>query len=329
MRSTWYFVPFFAMFLLPLGSGFAKSQAPVEVLLQPHSNGRLIVAAKVNGEGPYPFLIDTGASITLLDRALFRELGLRTEGQVALAGIKGESAQDLGMVDEVSVNGLSVSPLNVLSVRDLEVDSIKVRGILGENFLSHFDLLIDNQHGRISLDRSGALVNQLAGERLPITFDSATAARGLKARPTVAVTLPAYGSTPLTLLLDSASDTVLVRAPKNRRRTTGASASEIKVTMHSVYGTVECASWEDELRWGKFHANGVRVTACSGPVSDKLGNEGSLPTSAFKQIFVSHSGSFVVLNPSRRTMSGPEVAGLATVPARNDLSDSAGPEGTQ
>jgi hypothetical protein len=41
------------------------------------------------------------------------------------------------------------------------------QGILGENFLKHFDVLIDNDRHTLALDRTNGLAQSLAGERLP------------------------------------------------------------------------------------------------------------------------------------------------------------------
>ncbi len=48
--------------------------------MRPYKGTRSVVAVKVNGAGPYDFMVDTGATITVLDTALFHELGLRAMG---------------------------------------------------------------------------------------------------------------------------------------------------------------------------------------------------------------------------------------------------------
>jgi hypothetical protein len=43
-----------------------------------------------------------------------------------------------------------------------------VRGILGENFLDHFDL-IDNEHRQLLFDEGGSLASGFEGEHLPMS----------------------------------------------------------------------------------------------------------------------------------------------------------------
>jgi len=42
-----------------------------------------------------------------------------------------------------------------------------IRGVLAENFLAHFDVLIDYEHGLLCLDEANALKEDLRGERIP------------------------------------------------------------------------------------------------------------------------------------------------------------------
>jgi hypothetical protein len=44
----------------------------------------------------------------------------------------------------------------------------KLRGIVGENFLGHFDFLIDNGHRALCLDASGLMASAIKGSHLPL-----------------------------------------------------------------------------------------------------------------------------------------------------------------
>jgi len=46
-----------------------------------------IVAVSVNHSGPYNFLLDTGAQMTMVDPALAAELHLNTQGSAGVAGV--------------------------------------------------------------------------------------------------------------------------------------------------------------------------------------------------------------------------------------------------
>ena len=44
----------------------------------------------------------------------------------------------------------------------------RIRGVLGENFLSHFDLLIDYAHKLLCLDPTTSMRDKVRGERIPL-----------------------------------------------------------------------------------------------------------------------------------------------------------------
>ena len=291
--------------VLLMGPVASLAEPAVEVQLKPHQRGRLVVEAYVNQRGPYDFLVDTGASTTLVDAALFQELGLRASGDVQLASVLGQKATALAVADAVSVGGLEISPITVLSVSKLEFGSLRVRGVLGENFLSRFDLLIDNQRGRLSLDPGRILADELEGERLPMTLTGAAGDDRSKARPLVWVKVAGFGARPMKLLLDSAADVLLLRPRSSLRRSTLPNGSEARLSVHSVYGAVECDSWEDGMQWGEYRASQMRMARCDAPAAAAaaLDDEGSLPTRDFKRIFVSHSGAYAMVNPATRPKS--------------------------
>ena len=51
--------------------GFAESSQTATVSMRPYNGRRPVVAVKVNGAGPYDFMVDTGATVTVLDTSLF------------------------------------------------------------------------------------------------------------------------------------------------------------------------------------------------------------------------------------------------------------------
>ena len=129
----------------------AASQQPVTVSMRPYRGTRSVVAVKLNGAGPYDFMVDTGATVTVLDAALFQELGLRAEGASHVASSAGATDQILFVVQEITLDSLTARNITVVSMKSpmTGIGYYGVRGILGENFLRHFDILLDNQHRRI------------------------------------------------------------------------------------------------------------------------------------------------------------------------------------
>ncbi len=116
------------------------------------NGGTLVyVPMKVNGHGPYEFVLDTGSSNSSVDRSLVRALGLPKTGQMhPVQGVTGSGVVPMVRVRHWSIGGVSMHGTS-LSVVDL---GIGVGGLLGSDELCRFgDVILDFQHNRLILDR--------------------------------------------------------------------------------------------------------------------------------------------------------------------------------
>jgi predicted aspartyl protease len=70
---------------------------------------KIYIETMINGKGPYPFIFDTGASVTVFDKSLSDELDLEVVGQSEIGDPSGSQQLpvDLVMIDELQVGGLS------------------------------------------------------------------------------------------------------------------------------------------------------------------------------------------------------------------------------
>jgi hypothetical protein len=83
----------------------------------------------------------------------------------------------------------------------------RIRGVLGENFLAHFDLLIDYPHKLLCLDEGRVVQGAFRGERIPlVTARHAEDELPFTDRLVIAVSLSDTGGLPILLQLDSGSD---------------------------------------------------------------------------------------------------------------------------
>jgi len=62
----------------------------------------------------------------------------------------------------------------VYNLQNLRSHDPKVRGILGEDFLQHFDMLIDNAHWQLCLDDSGGMRTNVKGSHIALAVSSET-----------------------------------------------------------------------------------------------------------------------------------------------------------
>ena len=128
---------------LPIaGAQNAATQAATTDIIKTVGDGhdRLTVPVRIGKDGPYDFLIDTGAERTVLARGLAERLGLVPNGRATLIGVAGSLAVDLVDVAEVRLGSRSFYDL---SAPLLEGSHIGADGIIGLDGLRNQRVLID------------------------------------------------------------------------------------------------------------------------------------------------------------------------------------------
>jgi hypothetical protein len=156
----------------------AATSVPV-LLAEPHCPGnvasvplhltnghQMIVAVSVNHSGPYNFLLDTGTQMTMVEPSLADELHLNTQGSAGVAGVGFLASAPFAQLDLLEVGSHPIANQKVL-VFDFQnshpVDLHLFRGVLGEDFLGQFDMLIDNAYNLLCLDDSSAMAAEVKG----------------------------------------------------------------------------------------------------------------------------------------------------------------------
>lgn len=236
-------------------------------------NGRPTVGGVfLNGQGPFRFLLDTGAQANLVEPSIARKLGLAPTSQVAIATVAGITRVAGGRVSEVSLGSVTASNQDFLfsTLGVLHASSPEIQGILGQQFLSGFDYLLDFANRRLVL-----------GETVP---DG-----GSRVGIEMVHGCPAIETSEGRLVLDSgAADTVLFRAPSavpdGRIRTASGWVSASTV-------------WDLRLRVAGREYRPANALAMPRTALDEFG-DGLLPTSLFHAIFISNSGRYAILDPA-------------------------------
>jgi predicted aspartyl protease len=116
------------------------------------NGGTLVyIPVRVNGHGPFEFVLDTGSSNSSVDRSLVRVLGLQRTGQThPVQGVTGSGVVPVVRVRRWTLGGVPLHGTS-LSVVDL---GIGVGGLLGSDELCRFsNVALDFQHNRVVIDR--------------------------------------------------------------------------------------------------------------------------------------------------------------------------------
>ncbi len=196
LDSVWANVPLAASFFDPPESrtgDVAWLRTPGTASLPFRYEGRGVwVKASINGAPPADFLLDTGCSITALDRDYAQGLGLVPEGTSVVEGVGALAEASFSTVkrlrlagpdgDGVELRGLHVSLVDLGG----DMESMlwrKVAGLIGYDFFSRLVTEIDFDSARVTLREPAGYVYAGRGQAVPMGFS-----RGV---PTIQLTLGA------------------------------------------------------------------------------------------------------------------------------------------
>jgi hypothetical protein len=289
-----------ALLLLTSSVAFGETQCPGSVVpVQYHSlpHSHIGISATINGSGPYEFMVDTGAQITVIDPALARELKLESTGSLNIVTVSSHVDSPL-----VSAELMTIGPVSVRRIRmaaedlgTVQADYPGLRGILGNNFLSRFDLLIDNAHRLLCFDDSHRMLQFLRGERVPILSDAPPDSSSPSASAIlVSVHLPDDGKLGSVLRLDSGSNVPLLYVDHQARTSARVQGSTIGKQAQFVYAYTP----ERNVRLGSQKEMQIAfATPASGHLYSKTGEDGVLPTTLFKRVLISAADHFVMFDP--------------------------------
>lgn len=114
----------------------------------------VIVEATLNKKTAAKFVVDTGASYTMISSAVAKELDIDTQQNPKTAPF--QTANGIIQAPLVNLESITVGGIEILNLTAAVHDAIpdaKVAGLLGLNFLSNFRMDIDTQKGVLHLEK--------------------------------------------------------------------------------------------------------------------------------------------------------------------------------
>ena len=277
-------------------------------------NALIVVPIEINHSGPYDFVVDTGAQITTIEPGLASELNLKDQGTTGVAGVATFARVAYTRLDLITAGTHSVANAIVLiqEMAQLQAADAGIRGVLGSNFLQHFDVLIDNSQGFICLDDSGLLSSAVEGEHIALAEPRGSQRDLPFMRPLLVSARVSPGEdAPILLRIDSGSNVPLLYAEDSRLR------KEVRdpksaLTRH-VNGVEQSFAMlpPRNIRIGNRSMKQVSFAvplnaAGSGP---RPREDGLLPTIVFQRVFISCSGGYVSLDPLVRQVKAAHTSG--------------------
>lgn len=119
------------------------------------AQGGIVVSVVLNGQGPFPFLLDTGSNGTVIAETLANDLGLHPVARTTLASAIGQRTRAVVRIEHLEIGVLtsevlaSVALAQDLRLPDRDADGRPVAGVIGQDVLSVRPYTIDYRSRRI------------------------------------------------------------------------------------------------------------------------------------------------------------------------------------
>jgi len=261
----------------------------------------MIVAVSVNHSGPYNFLLDTGTQISMIDPALATALHLDPEDAATVWGLGSHQSVSLAQVDLLQAGSHAVEKLRVLvnGLQRLHSADLQIQGILGEDFLEHFDTLIDNVHNLLCLDDSTAMRAAVRGKHIALAAPVEMKRDGALASLLIVEARLSDGTRPVRLMLDSGTNaSFLYNAPRYmnlplfQSTVLRGSGVDGKQRIFSPLPAQEMRIGTLELSRVPFY---TVARAQQGYQAAEF--DGLLTMGLFRRVFICHTDHFAILEP--------------------------------
>lgn len=137
--------------VFPSASDFGPEPGPDMLLAQSDSLSRMTVPVRINGQGPFAFIVDTGANRSVIASQVVEQLGLEAGRLVRVNGIGGVRTAPTVKVASFQV-GTRVSRSTTMVVAPGA--AFQAGGILGVDGLKDQRIVIDFQGARLHIQPS-------------------------------------------------------------------------------------------------------------------------------------------------------------------------------
>jgi hypothetical protein len=259
----------------------------------------LVIPVKINHSGPFDFMVDTGSQLTVIDPALASQLRLKPQGTVGLVSAASSTNASVTLLDTLEADSRVVEkPFAVVQdLGQIQAADSRIRGVLGQNFLSHFDLLIDYAHKLLCLDETGAMRDSVQGERIPFVRPQHPDSEvPFTERLVISVHLSGTGTRQVLLQLDSGSDGPILYAQNGNPLLQHAMPRKGNVGIgQNAFADLPL----QDLRIGTRTMSRIpfATPASAGKNVPERDEDGLLPTLLFQRVFICAADHYAIFDP--------------------------------
>ena len=265
----------------------------------------VIIPVMLNGSGPYDFLLDTGDQLTVIEPGLAEELHLMSQGMAHVISASTYTPASYAQLEALQAGAYMLRNMLLLvsNLGQVQMTDPRVRGALGQNFLEHFDLLIDYAHRIVCLDKTGQMREKVKGQHIDLIVLPQHPKQNVPyTQPLIVpVHFSQLGEHPLHLELDSGSNAAVLFNPKSQLP----DAMFKNAYLHSRGPDSEEYAFSvllpQDIQVGHTLLHQISfvtpVPSTKNVPTKKPDVEGLLPTGLFQRVFISYAEQFVVLDP--------------------------------
>ena len=112
----------------------------------------VVVPVFLNGRGPYRFLLDTGATNTILSKKVVDQLNIPIGKTQTLLTVGGSVVATKRMIDVIRIGNAQIMQAPVIGADLKLMHTLQVDGIIGEDCLKRFKISIDYAHQLLTIE---------------------------------------------------------------------------------------------------------------------------------------------------------------------------------
>lgn len=251
-------------------------------------NTLIVVSLLSDQKESIDFVFDTGADTTVIDPSILPRLLFVPLGRIQQTTLSGVQLVPRGLIRSLSVGSMRVDdvPVLVQDLTELRKLDPQIEGIAGQNFIAHFNYLIDYRKHLLRIEQDHEIRDAIDGVHVSI--------EAAENRMFVVADGHAFGRAKLNLLLDSGADSVVLlpvasqalRIPEQEIVLESTSSGHVGLKSGLIY----------DLTVGSMRLRNLLAVLPAVEPHEQIG-DGILPTVLFQTIYVNNHEGFAVFDP--------------------------------